>query len=310
MEIDGKVLELIKKELGSGNVKISEPMKEHLTMKVGGPAAYFFTPHTKDEIKFLVKTLKEEKIPYYILGAGSNVLVKDGGFDGAIICLKENFAGIEVLGECPSCGKTLVRAEAGVLNKDFSNFLLEKSLSGFEFASGIPGSVGGGCCMNAGAYDGEFKNVIKEVVILDKDGEIKTLDVSEMDYGYRKSIAIDGGIVILEAVFTFLKDDKEKIQERIAELTKKREEKQPLEYPSCGSTFKRPEGNFAGKLISDANLKGKMIGGAQVSEKHAGFIINKNNATAEDILELIEYVKGVVKEKSGVSLECEVRILG
>ena len=302
MKLKSESLDRITEKLGKEYVLLDEPMKNHSYMKVGGPANYLIIPGNEEELAFVIDELKKENYPYYIIGNGSNIIFKDEGYDGAIIKILERFSGIEIEGE-----RAIV--QAGATNKDISDKLTENGLSGFEFASGIPGCLGGGIRMNAGAYDGELKNVIEDVTVLTKEGEIKTIKNEDMGFGYRKSNVMPMGYIVLKATLKLKKDDKEKIEKRVSDLTKRREEKQPLEYPSCGSTFKRPEGHFAGGLITEAGLKGKMIGGAQVSEKHAGFIINKNNATAKDVLDLIEYVQEKVYENSGVRLEREAIIL-
>ena len=230
------------------------------------------------------------------------MLVKDGGIRGVVIKLS-NLLSIEVNGN-------IIKASSGTLLEDVSKKAVENSLTGFEFACGIPGSVGGAVFMNAGAYDGEIKNVIKEAEVLDRDGNIKVLSKEELELGYRTSKVMKDNLVVISATFELTKGDKEKIRERVNELTEKRESKQPLEYPSAGSTFKRPEGYFAGKLIQDAGLKGASLGGAAVSEKHSGFVINKDGATAEDVLNLIAHVQNEVKKQFGVELHTEVRIIG
>ena len=284
-------------------------MKAHTSMKVGGPADLFFTPGSIGDIQFITGVLKKEKIPFYILGNGSNVIFRDEGFRGAVICLSDCFKGYSVAGNDEENGTADVIVKAGTLNKDLSDGLVKLGLSGFEFASGIPGSMGGATAMNAGAYDGEMKNIIKEVKLLDADGNTVMASNAEMDFGYRHSLVTSGDYIVLETTLTLKKDDPEMIRARVDDLTRRRQEKQPLEYPSCGSTFKRPEGYFAGKLISDAGLKGYRLGGAQVSEKHAGFVINREDASAEDVLDLIEYIKDRVYETQGVKLECEVKII-
>lgn len=280
----------------------NEIMADHLTMKVGGPAAYYICPSSKTALCESVKCLWEENIPYYVLGNGSNVIVRDEGYDGVIIGIGEALSGISIDG-------TLLSAGAGALLKDVSRAAADASLSGLEFACGIPGSVGGGTSMNAGAYDGEMKNVVKEVLLINPQGKYEIASKEDMDFSYRHSICSSGNYIVAEATFELMPGNREQIWNRMDELTRKREEKQPLEYPSCGSTFKRPEGYFAGKLIMDSGLRGFRIGGAQVSEKHCGFVINTGNATAADVLTLIDEIKRIVYEKQGVQLECEVKIL-
>ena len=294
-------IELIKATIGAGNVMEEEPMKLHTSMEVGGPAAYFFTPETEEDLAFVIKTLTAENYPFYLKGNGSNIIVRDEGYDGAIV---ETRKLLDVI-----IDGTTVTAQAGILLKDLSDRILEASLTGFEFASGIPGSLGGAVCMDAGAYDGEMRDIIKTVKLLDKEGNNVEKNNKEMDFAYRHSCCSDGSFIVLSAVLELKEGNYDEIKAKIDDLTAKREEKQPLEYPSCGSTFKRPEGYFAGKLITDAGLKGFRLGGAQVSDKHAGFVINKDHATATEILALIRHVQDTVFEKFGVKLECEVKVL-
>lgn len=278
------------------------PMSEHTYFKVGGPADIMVTPYTKDKVIEVINLCKSENMPYIIIGNGSNLLVRDGGIRGVVIKLSA-LNNIIVNEED-------VIADSGALLADVSKKALEFSLTGFEFACGIPGSVGGAVFMNAGAYDGELCNVISEALVIDENGNLKVLNNSELELGYRTSAVMTNGYVVIQAKFKLKKGLYEKIKGRIDELTARREDKQPLEYPSAGSTFKRPTGHFAGKLIQDAGLKGFCIGGASVSEKHSGFIINKDNATANDILSLIEHVQKTVKDMFHVDLSPEVRIVG
>ncbi len=300
-KLSDEKIELIRETLGAGNVMEEEPMRLHTSMEVGGPAAYFFTPESEEDFAFLVRTLNQEKYPFYIKGNGSNIIVKDEGYDGAIV---ETRKMLDVVIE-----GTTVTAQAGILLKDLSDRILAASLTGFEFASGIPGSLGGAVCMDAGAYDGEMRDIIKAVRLLDKEGNIVEKTNEEMDFAYRHSCCSDGSYIVLSAVMELKEGNYDEIKAKIDDLTAKREEKQPLEYPSCGSTFKRPEGYFAGKLITDAGLKGYQFGGAQVSDKHAGFVINKDHATAAEILGLIAHVQEEVWKQFGVRLECEVKVL-
>lgn len=293
---------------GADHVRLREPMKEHTTMKVGGPAAMFLMPSGIREIQKMVRLLREEEIPYYVIGNGSNVICKDEGYEGAVICLSAFFKGYRILER--NGGTVLVAVKAGTDNKKFSDACIRHGLTGFEFASGIPGSLGGAATMNAGAYDGEMKQITAWVRLLDPEGNLVTRTCGEMDYGYRHSIVSSGEYIVLETVLKLREEDPEQIRRTVEKLTRRREEKQPLEYPSCGSTFKRPEGHFAGMLITDAGLKGFRLGGAEVSEKHAGFVINRDGASAQEILSLIDHIKKTVYEHSGVKLECEVKILG
>ena len=293
---------LLKNIYLENEIMIDENMSDHIYFKVGGKADILLTPSTIEQLAETVKICKENSIPYYIIGNGSNLLVKDGGIRGIVIDLTR-------LNKIQSKGN-FIKAEAGVLLKDVSDRAVENSLTGFEFACGIPGSVGGAVFMNAGAYDGEIKNVILEAEVLDADGNIIVLNRDELELGYRTSKVMKENFIVVSAIFQLELGDKEKIEARVNELTAKREEKQPLEYPSAGSTFKRPEGYFAGKLIQDAGLKGYSIGGAAVSEKHSGFVINKGGATAKDILDLIKHIQDEVLDQFGVELHPEVRILG
>lgn len=288
--------------LGEENVKIDEPMKAHTSFRVGGPADILVTPKDYSHIQYLIKHCNENHIPYFIIGNGSNLLVKDGGIRGVVIKLTR-------LNKISVSGNNVI-VEAGASLSKTSKAAADACLAGFEFAIGIPGSVGGALTMNAGAYNGEISQIIKEALVIDRDGEIKKLSKEELELGYRMSAIIKYGYTILEATFELQNGDCEKIHERINDLTRRRTEKQPLEYPSAGSTFKRPEGYFAAKLIEDSGLKGINIGDAEVSAKHSGFIINKGNANAEDILNLIKKVQETVKGNFNVDLHTEVMIVG
>ena len=278
-------------------------MKRHTTFRIGGPADFFLLPSTVDEVRGILEICREEELPYFILGNGSNLLVSDKGYRGVIIQLYRNFSNISVEGNeiCASSGALLSQIAAAARNA---------SLTGFEFAGGIPGTLGGAVFMNAGAYGGELKDVLKEAVVMTEQGEILTLPVEKLDMGYRTSRIKKAGYLVLEARLVLEQGDMDKIRDITKDLTEKRVSKQPLEYPSAGSTFKRPEGYFAGKLIMDAGLRGYQVGDAQVSEKHCGFVINKGNATAADVLTLIENVREKVQEQFGVTLEPEVKFLG
>lgn len=280
-----------------------EPMQKHTTFRVGGPADYFVMPETIEQVQKVVTLCKEEEIPYYIVGNGSNLLVSDKGYRGVIIQIGKRFGQIEVK-------ENQITAQAGALLSAVANRALEAGLAGFEFAAGIPGSLGGACVMNAGAYGGEMKDVLLSVTVLTPEGEVLAIPREELELGYRTSIIEKKHYLVLEAVIELQKGDPEEIKAVMDDLRQRRIDKQPLEYPSAGSTFKRPEGYFAGKLIQDAGLKGFQVGGAQVSEKHAGFVINKNHATASDIYELMRQVSEKVEEESGVRLEPEVKRLG
>ena len=294
-----KLSKIVEKE----QILIEEPMKKHTTFRIGGPAEYLILPQTAEEIADVVKLCRQEEIPWYIVGNGSNLLVADEGVRGVVIQLLRSFNEIQVEG-CQ------IRMQAGAQNAAVAKRALDASLTGFEFAAGIPGTIGGAVVMNAGAYGGEMKDILKEVTVLDQNGMIRTIPAEELELGYRTSIIARKGYVVLEAVIVLKTGDPKEIKAAIDDLKEKRVTKQPLEYPSAGSTFKRPEGYFAGKLIMDAGLRGFSVGGAQISEKHCGFVINKGNATAKDVTELMDETKKIVMEKFGVALEPEVKRLG
>lgn len=280
-----------------------EPMRKHTTFRIGGNADYFVVPKTEEEIRNVIRLCKEERMPYYILGNGSNLLVSDKGYRGVIIeiCKKMNEICVE---------GNFLKVQAGALLSRVGNVALDAGLAGFEFASGIPGTMGGAVFMNAGAYGGEMKDILTEVTVLDENNEVRVLKKEELELGYRTSIVAKKGYVVLSAKVELKKGNQMEIRQRMNELKVQRTTKQPLEYPSAGSTFKRPEGYFAGKLIADAGLRGFQVGGAQVSEKHCGFVINKENATAADIVELMRQIIERVQTEFGVKLEPEVKKLG
>ena len=289
--------------IAKDSILIDEPMSRHTTFRVGGPADFFVTPKTKEEVRDVIRICKEAGMPYYIMGNGSNLLVSDAGYRGVIVQIYKEMNEVKVEGD-------LVKAQAGALLSGIAAKALGAELSGFEFASGIPGTIGGACVMNAGAYGGEMKDVLESVTVLTGEGKIIELGRNELELGYRTSVIAKKGYIVLGAVLKLERGDGEKIKTYMDELKEKRVTKQPLEYPSAGSTFKRPEGYFAGKLIEDAGLRGFQVGGAQVSEKHCGFVINRDHATAADIMELMRQVQIRVKENSGVDLEPEVKRLG
>ena len=281
-----------------------EPMARHTTMRVGGPAEILFSPASEGELLFAVREAKRAGAPFRIIGNGSNLLVLDGGLPGLTIRLGEAFSKISVDGN-------QIRAQAGALLSRVAAAARDASLTGLEFASGIPGSAGGGMAMNAGAYGGQLSDVFEGCRALDPEtGIISALGPAEMALGYRESAALSRGLIVTEAAFRLTAGDRTAIQAKMDALSARRREKQPLNLPSAGSTFKRPEGHFAGALIEQAGLKGLRVGGACVSEKHAGFVVNDRNATARDVLDLIRLVQARVLEHSGVRLETEVRILG
>ena len=289
--------------IAKDSILTDEPMSRHTTFRVGGPADFFVTPKAKEEVRDVIRICKEAGMPYYIIGNGSNLLVSDAGYRGVIVQIYKEMNEVKVEGD-------LVKAQAGALLSGIASKALGAELSGFEFASGIPGTIGGACVMNAGAYGGEMKDVLESVTVLTGEGKIIELGRNELELGYRTSVIAKKGYIVLGAVLKLERGDGEKIKTYMDELKEKRVTKQPLEYPSAGSTFKRPEGYFAGKLIEDAGLRGFQVGGAQVSEKHCGFVINRNHATAADIMELMRQVQIRVKENSGVDLEPEVKRLG
>jgi len=289
--------------IAKDSILTDEPMSRHTTFRVGGPADFFVTPKAKEEVRDVIRICKEAGMPYYIIGNGSNLLVSDAGYRGVIVQIYKEMNEVKVEGD-------LVKAQAGTLLSGIAAKALGAELSGFEFASGIPGTIGGACVMNAGAYGGEMKDVLESVTVLTGEGKIIELGRNELELGYRTSVIAKKGYIVLGAVLKLERGDGEKIKTYMDELKEKRVTKQPLEYPSAGSTFKRPEGYFAGKLIEDAGLRGFQVGGAQVSEKHCGFVINRDHATAADIMELMRQVQIRVKENSGVDLEPEVKRLG
>lgn len=288
---------------GGENVRRQEPMSLHTTFRIGGPADLFVMPGSIQAVADSIRICKETQTPYAVIGNGSNLLVSDTGYRGVIIQIGRNLNQVSVNGE-------EIRAQAGAMLSVIAKTALSESLTGFEFASGIPGTLGGAAVMNAGAYGGEMKDVLTEVTVLTREGEIRTIPAEKLEMGYRTSLAAKNGWIILEAVLKFQKGDAEAIRGRMEELKMQRVTKQPLDLPSAGSTFKRPEGYFAGKLIMDAGLRGFTVGGAQISEKHCGFVVNKGGATAEDVRNLICAVQKKVQEDAGVKLEPEVKFLG
>ena len=299
LEFYNQLIQIIDKE----RVLLDEPMKKHTTFRVGGNADYFVMPKTTEEVKGVVALCQKENLPYYILGNGSNLLVGDIGYRGVIIQIYKEMNVITVDGD-------RICAQAGALLSKVGSVALEAELTGFEFAAGIPGTVGGAVVMNAGAYGGEMKDILASATVLTCDGEVLKLTNEELELGYRTSVIAKKNYIVLEAEYQLERGNKAAIRARMDELKLQRVTKQPLEYPSAGSTFKRPEGYFAGKLIQDAGLRGFQVGGAQVSEKHCGFVINKGEATAADIVELMRQVSEKVFQEFGVALEPEVKRLG
>ena len=298
-----EIITRLEQILTKDRIRQNEPMKNHTTFRVGGPADIFLTP-SAEELPAVLSVCREEQMPVMVIGNGSNLLVGDQGIRGVVICIGFGMRGIRVDGE-------KLFLEAGVTLAAAAQQAAKAGLTGLEFASGIPGTFGGAVVMNAGAYGGEMKDVIVSVRVISEDGEILTLSKEELDLSYRHSVIPERGYLVIDGELLLTREkDPDQITERMEELKKKRIEKQPLEYPSAGSTFKRPEGYFAGKLIMDAGLRGFSVGGAAVSEKHCGFVINKGNATAADICALMDEVTRIVKEKYAVTLEPEVKKVG
>lgn len=283
-------------------VRINEPMMKHTSFRAGGEAKWFAVPETVEELKAVLAACRKADIPWYVIGNGSNLLVSDKGFPGVIISM-DKFDRLEING-------TEITAGAGVMLSKLANSAYKTGLTGLEFAAGIPGTVGGACVMNAGAYGSEMIHVLKTVTVLTREGNVETLPAERLELGYRTSVIPKKGYLVLEAVLSLAEGNMEESKALMDDLAFRRKDKQPLEFPSAGSTFKRPAGHFAGKLIEDCGLKGFTVGGAQVSEKHAGFVINKGGATASDIYNLCKEVEKRVKAEFGVSLEMEVKLLG
>lgn len=289
--------------LPSTRVREEEYLRHHTTFKIGGPADLFVEPTTMAELSFALRTIHEFDVPVTIIGCGSNILVKDGGIRGAVVSVRH-------MTQIMDCNDNVLCIGSGYMLKDASEFAWENGLTGLEFAIGIPGTLGGAVFMNAGAYDGEMSYVVTAVRAVDFQGNIKEYDASHLDFGYRHSVFHDNHEVIGEVIMTLKPGDKNVIKARMDELTEKRESKQPLEFASAGSTFKRPPGYFAGTLIEQTGLKGLSVGDAQVSHKHAGFVINTGSASAKDVLDLIAEVQRRVYDQHGVHLEPEVRMIG
>ena len=295
--------ERLKQAVGAGIFLTDEPMSRHTTFRTGGPADIYIEPSGVEELKQVLDICREGNVAYTIIGNGSNLLVGDGGYRGVLISFGKPFAQVTIEG-------AQVRTGAGALLSAVAKQVLNASLTGFEFAAGIPGTIGGAVVMNAGAYGGELCQVLREATVLTPEGEVKTLLAEELELGYRTSCVQKNGYIVLEAVLQLQPGNADDIRAVMDALASKRREKQPLEYPSAGSTFKRPEGHFAGRLIQDAGLRGFRVGGAQVSEKHCGFVINRDHATSADILSLCRQVQEKVKAQFGVELELEVKLLG
>ena len=297
------MIETLKQIVGENSILENENMANHTTFKCGGNASLYIAPNSTDELVKVLEVLRNENYPYMVIGNGSNLLVKDSGYDGAIVEVDKKISEIDVRGE-------EIIVEAGAKLSKVATIAMENDLAGFEFAHGIPGNMGGAVVMNAGAYGGEMKDVLKWVKVVDQNGEIKTLENEELELGYRTSRVMKEKMIVLEACIKLDLGVMGDIAEVMALLMSKRKASQPLEYPSAGSTFKRPEGYFAGKLVQDAGMKGYRVGDAMVSDKHSGFVINCGNATATDVIQVIKDVQAKVKEDFGVDLEPEVRIIG
>ena len=297
-----EIVKQIKEELAGIEILFDEPLKQYTYTKVGGAADYLAFPRNQYELKRIVTFANAHEIPWMVLGNSSNIIVRDGGIEGFVIMF-DHFHDVRVNGY-------VIEAEAGAKLIDVTHVARYHSLTGFEFACGIPGSIGGAVYMNAGAYGGEIAHILQSCKVLTPEGEIKTLSASDLAFGYRHSKIQETGDVVISAKFALAPGNYDQINQEMARLTHLRELKQPLEYPSCGSVFKRPVGYFAGQLISEAGLKGHRIGGVEVSEKHAGFMINVDHGTAKDYEDLIAHVIATVEKSAGVTLEREVRIIG
>ena len=298
---EGAILQALLEAVPSGEVLTDEPMRLHTTYEIGGPAEYFVRPSSADEVAAAIEVARRAGIPWRVMGQGSNVLVSDEGLPGVTVQIGPAMASIDIDG-------SIVRVQAGATNEEVAEAACAAGLTGYEFASGIPGSIGGAAFMNAGAYEGEFRDVCTGVTCLTPSGELVEVSRDEAGWGYRHSMMADCGYVILSATLELAPGDPAEIRALMNDLKQRREAKQPLEMASAGSTFKRPKGYFAGKLIQEAGMRGHRVGGAQVSEKHCGFVVNTGGATAADVLQVIEDVRAAVRETAGVELEPEVRL--
>lgn len=296
------ILSLIKEIIPKENILTDEPMKLHTSFHIGGNARYFVLPSSVEEVVSLVGALKRSGAKYMVIGNGSNLLVSDKGYDGTVICIGKNMSDVRIDGN-------VITAFAGTLLSRIASVAQKNSLSGFEFASGIPGTLGGAVVMNAGAYGGEMKDVVTKTTYISKDGSVNTVVGEEHLFGYRKSVFTSEDVILFSEI-SLKPGNRDEIKALMTDLNTRRKEKQPLEYPSAGSTFKRPDGYFAGKLIEDAGLKGYSVGGAMVSPKHSGFVINTGDATASDVANLIKHIQKTVHDKFGVLLETEVKFVG
>ena len=301
--ISGAVVEALERYVPRDNIHLQEPMAGHTTFRIGGPADCFLQLEDEEQLRKVRRYLDLAGVPFFVLGNGSNLLVDDAGYRGVVLQIGQKMSGISVRG----CD---IIAKAGATLRQVANAALEHGLTGFEFAAGIPGTVGGGVVMNAGAYGGEMSQVVTQVCVVSREGESMELDNDTMEFGYRTSVIRNSAFTVTQVTFRLEPGDKEAIRAKMEDLAARRREKQPLEYPSAGSTFKRPEGHFAGKLIMDAGFSGYLVGGAQVSEKHCGFVVNTGNATAVDVRKLISEIQEQVKERFRVDLEPEIVFLG
>jgi UDP-N-acetylmuramate dehydrogenase len=300
--ISEAVVSTLREIIPESNIYMNEPMASHTTFRVGGPADCMIEPETEEQLSKVCRYLRLIDTPFAVLGNGSNTIVRDAGYEGIILHLGSKYADIVVDGNC-------IRAKSGALLSSVARAAYENGLTGMEFASGIPGTIGGAVVMNAGAYGGEMKQIVTDVEVVDASGEILCLDNDTMEFGYRTSIIKNRPFIVSEVFIKLTPGDKDEIKAKMDELAAKRREKQPLEYPSAGSTFKRPEGYFAGELIMNAGMRGYQTGGARVSDKHCGFVVNMGNATASDVQDVITEVQERVKERFGVELEPEVIFL-
>lgn len=301
--ISKTVVQALERFLPAENIHIKEPMSKHTTFRIGGEADCLLQIENVEQLKKIQAYLRQLELPYFVLGNGSNLLISDSGYQGVILEIADKMSDVRVEGEC-------LVAQAGALMSKIARVAYENGLTGFEFAAGIPGTIGGGVVMNAGAYGGELKQVVTMVQVLDKDGSLLDLDNETMEFGYRTSIIKKHPFIVTEVRIRLQAGDKAEIKATMDDLAAKRREKQPLEYASAGSTFKRPQGYFAGKLIMDAGLRGYRVGDAQVAEKHCGFVINRGHATAAEVKQLMNHVQSEVKKQFGVELEPEVIFLG
>lgn len=301
--VSPQLVDQLSRIAGADHLLIDEPLSKHTTFKIGGPADVIVLPTSIEQVQQIIAACKEVQVPLRFMGLGSNILASDEGVRGVIIKFADNFAAVSVEGK-------RVIAQAGASNEQVAKVAQAHGLAGYEFASGIPGSIGGAAIMNAGAYDGEFSKVAVSLSCLTPEGELVQVTAEQALWSYRHSMMMDKGYVVLEATLELSRDNKDAIQARMDDLRERRESKQPLEMPSAGSTFKRPKGYFAGKLIQDAGLKGYTVGGAQISTKHSGFVVNTGNASAADVVQLIQDVHDRIFEKEGVHMEPEVRMWG